>query len=228
MKYYDYKDPLISIHIPKSGGTSFSNVLKEWFGQCYYQHYFDEKRNKLPKKVRLKVPIFNIQRRSICIHGHFNRERGFGINKYYPKVNQFISILRDPLELQLSFFFYKEKILSNNSFYQNGDRVTEFFKDVDEFLECSKPFMLLHFPDKIDESNYMQIINEQFVHLGIMENYQRSIDIIAEKLKKSRVKVDHLNKSPRNQNPSESSKKIFLQKCSLEYKIYNYAVSLNS
>ena len=63
-------------------------------------------------------------------------------------------------------------------------------------------------------------IDNYFVHIGIMEHYQKSMDILAEKLHKPKIKITHNNISERTQKPSESSVKKFRSKHKLEYLLY--------
>lgn len=93
--------PLISIHIPKCAGSSFSNVLEKWLGQKFYKHYFNEESNKMPPKYVLRP--------GLCIHGHFNKERKFGIKGCYSEVDQFVTILRNPFEIAISDYFYAKR-----------------------------------------------------------------------------------------------------------------------
>lgn len=87
--------------------------------------------------------------------------------------------------------------------------------------------MLLHFPREITLKNYQAVIEKRFIHLGVMEAYQTSINKLAEKLGKKRLEVDHLNKSCRYQQPSEGSVRKFKERHTLEYRIYEYAIALN-
>ena len=104
MKNYNRNETLISIHIPKTGGTSLRKILRKWFGEKLFLHYFNEKDCSMPVKYEFAS--------GICIHGHFNSRRGFGINDYYPQATQFITFLRDPFDILISRFFYeKEKKL---------------------------------------------------------------------------------------------------------------------
>ena len=227
MKAYQKDKPIISIHIPKCGGTSFINIVQEWFSSKLYLHYYNEKAGKMPEKVKLKKGIFNSYINNLCIHGHFNKNRDFGITKLYPDVDQFFTFLRDPLEMSISVFFYRHKLLDNNNYYNNGIKINSFPMDIDQYLEESNPYMLNQFPDGINEENYKEFINEKFVHIGVIENYQNSINLLAEKLNKKPLKIEHLNESRRTQTPSESAIKKFIERCSLENKIYQYAIELN-
>src|SRR3954471_2189740 len=98
MKAYDKDKPLISIHVPKCGGTSVLAMLGKWFGTRLYPHYFDEELNRMPQRREFKG--------GICIHGHFNRRRRTGVRDYYPEADQFITMLRDPFEMVVARYFY--------------------------------------------------------------------------------------------------------------------------
>src|SRR4051812_45942379 len=99
MKAYNPKIPLLSIHIPKCGGTSFLQILRKWFGKDLHLHYFDEVNAKMPPHAPVKN-FLGMYRKDICIHGHFNHNRKFGVDDYYPEIRQAITFIRDPLEIQ--------------------------------------------------------------------------------------------------------------------------------
>lgn len=79
VKKYDKEKPVISIHIPKCGGSSVRRVLKKWYKRKLYLHYFNEPKRKMPKKYNLKSLFGRNYKRGICIHGHYNKVTGFGI-----------------------------------------------------------------------------------------------------------------------------------------------------
>jgi hypothetical protein len=102
MREYNPKDPLIAIHIPKTGGTSIRDLFREWFGSGLLTHY--KSKDALPTRHDLScIQDSNIP---IAIYGHFNQLRNFGITQYYPMVNQFVTILRDPFERAVSRYFF--------------------------------------------------------------------------------------------------------------------------
>lgn len=227
MKSYDPSEPLFSIHIPKSGGSSFGKVLKQWYGNKLQLHYFDEQKKKMPSPVRLTRFFSGKTINGICIHGHFNALRGFGIRQQYPEAGQFISFLRDPVEMQISLFFFQQERQNQGQFYRDGEKAELFTDNVDEFLERSEPHMLLHFPSALNRSNFKVFIKTHFVHLGLAEDLQNSVDILAEKLGKPKVQLPHLNQSDRSQNPSESSMVKFREKCDFEMELYEFARELH-
>ena len=101
MRVYDPESSLFSLHIPKCGGQSMRQLLETWYGNQFRIHYFQQF-NAMPPRHELAP--------GICVHGHFNHAKGFGIKAYYPEATQFITVLRDPMEMALSnYFFWKKK-----------------------------------------------------------------------------------------------------------------------
>jgi len=225
--FYSAKDPLISIHIPKCGGVSLSNALKKWFGHKLFFHYFDEYKNEMPPRYKLKKWYSRSPIPDICIHGHFNARRGFGVEDYYPEVNQFITFLRDPLEIQLSVFNYNHKIATERgAVYRDGQKAI-LTPDIDEFLENSSPYIRYFLPHPEEIALGEAYFKKYFIHVGVMENYQTSMNILASKLNKPQISISHENKSERFQIPSASSVKRFTEKCSVEYNLYQAAIKMN-
>ena len=226
MKYLCNK-PLISIHIPKCGGTSFSEVLKKWFGERLYKHYFDEKKNIRPGRHELKKGMFRrVFKEGICIHGHFNKERQIGVMDYYPEVDQFITILRDPFEIAISNYFYVKKMGENS--FRNGKpcRLDEHYKSINEYMKNRKSYLLNFMPYEMTMDSYKDVIEKYFVYIGIVEDLQTSINILAERLSFSPIQVNRLNISGRSEAILNDIKEEFMENNKLEYAIYNYALRI--
>src|SRR5215207_10496370 len=98
---YNPEEPLVSIHVPKTAGMSVKACLEQWFGPKLFAHYPDE--------AASGAPIKHVLGAGTCVHGHFNKHRGFGVLDYYPEIRQWITFLRDPFEQHVSLFFYLRK-----------------------------------------------------------------------------------------------------------------------
>lgn len=224
MKKYAPEKPLISIHIPKCAGASFHVVLRKWFGRKLLLHYHDEIKNKRPTLHRLEKGLFKKKpRKNICIHGHFNHTRGNGTSDYYPSVQQFISVIRNPLEIHLSNYFYLKKL--GKKAYRNGNphKAADPRYSVNNYFEDFPRSHLLSFlPKEINNSNYREIIESQFIYICLAEDFQNSINVLAEKLGRRPVIVPTYNLSPRRESLSKSLEEKFINENGLEFDIYQY------
>lgn len=228
MKSYDPRKPLISIHIPKCAGSSFSNVLMAWFGKGFHKHYPNERRNKPPKKHSLYTGFINKKlKHGICIHGHFNNARGNGVNDYYPEVDQFITIMRDPFNLHLSTYFYVRREAKSNSggAYRAGKRhrIIENGWNIEDYLkEVKKSYICNFLPADITLDNYQKHLENQFLYIGLSERLQSSVDILAQLLGFSSTTVPQANVSNWSEPIPDGAREVFEKNNPLEMAIYRY------
>lgn len=158
----------------------------------------------------------------LVLYGHFNKFRGFGVEDYYPDVDQFITILRDPFELLISHYFFVKKQSGN---WKDQSRVPE--KDLHSYLRNTKPNMLIHFPREMNLDNYKNIIEEFFIEIGIAEKLAISLQRIADKLgyefDKNQLQI--LNTTEHDQDIPGSFRDHFIKLNPLEFAVYEYAQS---
>lgn len=231
MKIYDPRQPLISVHIPKCAGTSFSNVLQQWFGRNFLLHYHDEKTNTPPKKYRLqKGSMKELASCGFCIHGHFNNNRGNGVRDYYPEATQLITMIRHPFDLHLSTYFYvKREALTNRAgIYRSGKvhPIIENRWNLEAFLKNNKQSYIRNFlPPEITPDNFETVLENRFLYIGISEQLQRSVDLLSGILGFPTVSVPQNNASRWTEKIPEGAKKDFEEFNSLEMDIYDYALN---
>jgi hypothetical protein len=224
MKPYNPNEPLFSLHIPKCGGQSFRRVLRGWFGKNLYFHYFDEKQNKYPEKHNLKEADGKTWRPNTCVHGHFNASRGSGAYDYYPEASQFITIMRDPFELHVSHYFYIKRL--GDDAYDKGKSIKHSpSARVGEFLKKSRSYMLKSFPFELTMENFERLLHDHFVYIGIMEDLQTSVDILARELNVPSREVEELNASERSEEAPADAREEFVARHPLEYAVYNFALN---
>lgn len=210
---------------------NFDLTLQRLLGCGLYYHYKDHKRDVPARVIPLgkRYGLFRRQPISECVHGHFQPYRlSESVFDYYPDASQFIMTLRDPLEMQISLFHYVKHLIASGNMHWDGQRVTAFnFNDIDDWVTNRDSYLLSLLPWKLAFENYKDIINANFVHICVIENYQRSIDILAAKLGYPSVQVPTTNITPKQEFPSQMAIEHFKQKHSLEYAIYDYACQLN-
>jgi len=227
---YRRSKPLFSLHIPKCGGTSFTKVLRQWFWPSFHAHYIaHDQGGRMPGRPHPVKRLLHLTRiKPMVIHGHFEDEAG--LFDSYPKASQFITFLRDPLEMQLSLYWdHQRRIREFGTLYWKGKAVEmECGGDLDCWV-AERPFYLMPFlPFDLTMENFQKRLEERFVHIGVMERFQESVNRIAERLGKKPVEVPELNQSSRGREPSPEAVNRFRERCQLEYAIYHWAMKLNS
>ena len=144
-------------------------------------------------------------------------------NTYYPSIDQFISVIRNPLEIHLSNYFYLKKLGSKA--YRNGKLLKAADPNYtinDYFRDSPRSYLLSFWPKEIDHTNYRHIIESKFIYICLSEDFQTSIDLLAKKLGKRTEKIPTYNISPRNEALSTEIKKKFMEENALEFEIYNF------
>ncbi len=226
---HDPRKPLFSIHIPKCAGSSFSEVLKTWFGRGYRRHYPDEKRNKPPKKHNLYTGLFTKRLRpNLRIHGHFNNQRGNGIDDYYPEADQFITILRDPFDLHLStYFFVKREAKTKSSGAFRAGKPHPIIANnwnLEDYLGANpKSYIGLFLPSNLTLDTYQHILETQFLFIGVTERLQESVDRLAQTLGFPGRQVPEINVSQWTEPIPDGARDEFIRNNPLEMAIYAYA-----
>ena len=211
---YDKNKPLFSLHIPKCAGTSFSNVIKRWFHLGYIRHYYNRKLDKDPvvstryKMVKKFLPV--------CVHGHFNEKKNLGVFDYYPDASQFITVVRDPLELQISLFNYVATNFKNGSLYRKGKKVENWNGEINNFINNSNSPILNHIPFTFSINNLADVIESNFVFISSLENLHRNMAELSTVLSKPMVKPPHINKSEFKYYPEEETINNFKERHEME------------
>jgi len=185
---YDPGRSLVSLHIPKTAGTSFRAVLQTWFGDGLHLHYPAHGR---PQRVA--------DRPGVCVHGHFNRDIGMGVNDYYPDARQFITILREPFDRFVSLWLFLDRHRSREGWNMLDGYPTfePWFADHKRrALDDPATTFLRHLPEPATDEGLEALFRRRFVAVGVTERLQDSVDLIARRLGKQSVLVPHENRAP--------------------------------
>jgi hypothetical protein len=161
---------LLSVHIPKTAGTSFAKVLETLYGkrlQKLYEPSFD--------------PITN---RVLCVHGHFLPAHFF---HRYQKARA-ITWLRNPTDRVISHYrFYKRQPQPDDPVWQ---QIHEQGLSLLEFARL--PLMTNR------QSFFLEdLAFDDYDFIGITEQFDRSVQLFAKIFRLSiRSKPIHLNTAP--------------------------------
>ena len=214
-KAYNPQQPMLSIHLPKCAGASFKRTLEDWFPGKLFFHYFDEKTGQPPVRHQLGA--------GSCIHGHFTRKRGIGVEDYYPDIDQRITVVRDPLEVAMSNYFYIKRQSKGAGFYRDGVKQQEAPPSLDAFLEGRDSYFFDFLPREIDDENYRDVLDKYFLFIGVVERMGETMNGLSALLKKPEAEIPHVNMSPRDDELSKETETAFRERNALAYKIYDYA-----
>src|SRR5205814_1325716 len=100
------------------------------------------------------------------------------------------------------------------------------FPDVNAYLQRERGgrYLLNFFPYEVTLDNYEEMFEQHFVYVGITEDLQTSVDVLAQRLGFASVAVERLNTSVHDEEVTEEMRAEFVRTHLLEYAIYEYAV----
>lgn len=218
---------LYKFNYPINLDRFFQRLLKNGLWLHYKNHQFDQP----PKRAILGNGYGSFLKDMIpeCVHGHFYKPSdGVGLWDYYPTASQFVTILRNPLHMHISLYNYN---LKQKNAYWNGEKNIDkvpFGVSLEEWVSKYRFYLFDFMPWELDSTNFKEVIGSNFVHVGIVENYQRSIDIIADKLGFKNVRIPKMNSNPTNSYISNNLVEQFEKNNPLAVEIYKYALKLNN
>lgn len=203
-------DKIISIHVPKTGGTTFRSLLEETFRNVNIQSckplFF---RCRDEDKASVEINIDKITEN--VIHGHFT------INQLKVKKHHFLlTWLRNPIDRVISHYFYwKNKPDINMHPIEKmikfeGLSLRDFSK-----MSCMKNVQTYFIGSDISLFNF----------IGIMEEYDKSIMLLQNKLNVNfnynKSKIKRINKA--KESISEEDRQIIIENNLEDIKLYEKA-----
>jgi hypothetical protein len=216
---------LISVHIPKTGGSSFRTLLENYFKDRLLLDYADTpfEHNNFVRNTEAIIKMFNQKdlTQYHCIHGHF-----LPIKYYFLKEKTLVIWLREPTEMVVSLYYYIKRKIDPNK-----QKVKKHIKDVNISLE---DFCKIEHFHNIYAKYLWGMSLEKFDFVGITENYNNSLSLF-EKIYNinltNKFIVENINPEKNSLDERyEISDKLRKQICDFNYKdvlIYQRAIELN-
>lgn len=186
---YDPGKLLVSVHIPKTAGTSLTTVLETWFGAQLRLHYRNVAQPISPAD---DAP-------GVCVHGHFHPDEQGGVRDYFPHADQFITVMRDPFGRLISLWRYL------NALKQSGKTIP-VLEDTPTFdlwfaWQCERaekePItrVLAQLPDPVAPAMIGTVFDRGFVAVGVSERFGDTLRVFAHALGKPNVDEVHANRT---------------------------------
>ncbi|MCB9274871.1 MAG: sulfotransferase family 2 domain-containing protein [Lewinellaceae bacterium] len=164
---------LISIHIPKTAGTSFRNTLRGVYGP---QHVVRLDIGLVRQEVRVEEELYGdpiLPPYARVIHGHFSYpllQKNFRVAEDIPV----ITWLRDPVERVISNYFYLAKRLAEE--LQEEKKGLNILKKMQRSLLEYANFE----PSQNRMSKFLEGLElDDLFFVGIQEDYNNSLDRLA-------------------------------------------------
>lgn len=165
---------LISIHLPKTAGSSLGTTLKQWFGSRLLLDYGDligdesaqSLKHRAKRKTAMLGKVSEISTAFDAIHGHFYAKKYI---EAFPSAN-FAVLLRDPFTRIPSYYEYLKRC--NHRRNPLVVSIRESHMSLDDFIRwdymrnlCSRLLYPLH--------------TEKLWFIGIQEQYDQSLQLLA-------------------------------------------------
>jgi len=223
---YDPHQPLIFTHIPKCAGTSVVRVLRHWFRGHYY-HTFTDDRSGLPMpRIQTRDRSGQWDSNVHCIHAHFDHRRGYGLPYFYPEVNQYVTIFRDPFDIVVSMYFFAKGKAKAGAFFHEGRQVDfcQLYPQLEAYVHDHPVWLYDHLPQDLTLYRLADSLRDRFVYIGIFEDMATSLNQLRLCLGKPPVDMPLRNVSNYDEEVPESLRKWFYHHHPLLHEIYQFAL----
>ncbi|MGB3513306.1 MAG: class I SAM-dependent methyltransferase [Microcoleaceae cyanobacterium] len=181
----DSKIEIISVHVPKTAGSTFKRVLLQVYG--HDNVILDYPR---PNKRRYQA-LESIHGQTKVIHGHFPANK---YDEYYPEARKVIW-LRNPIIALFSRYYFLKNIGQTNKLNKMQEHLQQKNLDLIKFAELPENQNLI-------TNKYIKVTKlTDFYFIGIQEFFETDIKELKEMLKWPSFSVSY-----KNQNRSEEYK----------------------
>lgn len=192
---------LISVHLPKTAGSSFVSALEHFFGEHLLKDYADLPMNRSTTRRNLSAMRNSVLLSGTgavsseihCIHGHYMPIKYRLVRPRTPKV--YVTWMRDPVERLASHYYYWRRTYHPDSAARVHRKVVEEDWSLERFcfskeMRNTYAKFLWGFPPR------------KFAFIGITEDFERELARFSRQVLQNRLPVPSLNRNPaKDQRP---------------------------
>lgn len=217
----DHKKPVIFLHIPKTAGSALHTLLHNNYKReemfIIGHDGVNEKTEAFSEKVGesknwLKNASISEKEKIKCVIGHMS----FGMHVLFPNEAQYITMMRHPVDRIISHYNYV-KTTEGHYLHNNYDikkmSLENYIKNVKSpELNNGQVRMLSNTVTKVSygkcESDMLLLaaknISNYFLHAGIQEEFQTSVQQLCNKLSWKNTHIDIVNSTGSKKEPVTS------------------------
>ena len=197
------------MHIPKTGGTTLSTIIKEQY-------------DKNVVLTGSNIMNFKEIEKSNSLMGHFY----YGIHRNFSKAHTYITLMRDPIELMISSYFYiKETEVHPDHAKVNKISFSEFINSNEYGLNNlqTRYFCGGQTPN-LEQAK--EILDTHFSVVGITEMFDDSLSLMEHQLNWKNIDYQRINvnknRPSRKDLPTDIISDI-IQSNTMDLELYEYA-----
>lgn len=211
---------LVSLHIPKTAGTSFRNTLKKAYGEHEVVRLDIDPLKDTLKIEQAPYKKNKLKKKWSVIHGHFSPEN-LDKKMLLPEQVPFITWLRDPVERVISNFYYLEKRLKEE-LDEEGKGLNILSKMQRSLTEYAQ--------DEINRNRISKFLSgkpiESFLFVGIVEHYAEDLNRLAQLLEWNSYEVLKQNVTGSKRDVSPEIREKIKSLNSEDVRIYEQALKM--
>ncbi|MFT4664004.1 MAG: hypothetical protein ACI8YQ_003541 [Polaribacter sp.] len=210
---------LVSIHIPKTAGTSFRNTLREVYGEQQVKRLDVD-----PNKLHLEQELFQsnkLAKEIEVVHGHMYYNLLYDKFKIAPEV-PIVTWLRDPVERVISNYKYLSKRLA--------EELDEEGKGLNILSKMQRTLME-YAHDEMNRNRMSKFLEglepEDLYFIGISDYYSEDLKDLADLLGWKNVEEHRLNVTgKRVDDVSQNDRAAIRELNNLDVDLYQKAIQL--
>jgi hypothetical protein len=214
-----HKLKLVSVHIPKTAGTSFRNTLKEVYGTDQVVRLDVNLEDEV---IRVNEQLWNRKKLSKevqVVHGHFSPHL---FEKYFrSSPAPFVTWLRDPVERVISNYYYLEKRLK--------EELQEEKKGLN-ILSKMQRSLPEYVADPLNQNRIAKFLQgrslDDFAFVGIQEYYADDLQQLGRILSWKEVPHYHHNATGKSRAVGDALREEIIRCNQEDVALYKHALSL--